>query len=218
MSVRSDLIFKDSYYHVFNRGNAKQVLFYDCADYARFIFLLLHLQSPLSFDQAGRHVKKYLSTNDFGVTPEVLEKIKAERFVKVLNFCLMPNHFHLTLQSVSDDGVSRYMQKLGNSYAKYFNKKYGQSGHAFQGVYKAKLVTTDKQFIYLSAYIHRNPQEIKVWKNKTIEYPWSSYQDYLSNRWGDLLTPGDIIETFPSPQEYCQFVEDSGAKEDWEEL
>lgn len=216
--MKSDLIFKDSYYHVYNRGNAKQILFYDTADYARFVFLLLHLQSPQSFDQAGRYVKKYLSTNDFGVSPEVLEKIKAERFVAVLNFCLMPNHFHLTLQSLSDDGMSRYMQKLGNAYAKYFNKKYSQSGHAFQGGYKAKLITTDKQLVYLSAYIHRNPQEIKVWKNKTMEYPWSSYQDYHGNRWGELLSPGDIIETFPSPQEYRQFVEDSGAKEDWEEI
>ena len=216
--MRSDIIFKDSYYHVYNRGNAKQVLFYDTADYVRFVFLLLHLQSPHSFDQTGRYVKKYLSTNDFAVMPEVLEKIKAERFVKVLNFCLMPNHFHLTLQSVSDDGMSRYMQKLGNSYAKYFNKKYSQSGHAFQGVYKAKLVTTDRQFVYLSAYIHRNPQEIEAWENNTIEYPWSSYQDYHNNRWGELLVPDDIVGTFASPQEYSLFVENSGAKEDWEEV
>jgi putative transposase len=216
--MKSDLILKDNYYHVYNRGNARQVLFYDNADYSRFLFLLLHLQSPVSFDQAGRHVKKYLTTNNFGVAPEVLERIIGERFIKVLNFCLMPNHFHVTLQSVSDDGVSRYMQKLGIAYSKYFNKKYGQSGHVFQGGYKAKLVTTDRQFVYLSAYIHRNPQEIEAWENHTIEYPWSSYQDYHNNRWGELLVPDDIVGTFASPQEYSLFVENSGAKEVWEEV
>ena len=218
VSMKSDLIFKDNFYHVYNRGNARQVVFYDNADYSRFLFLLLHLQSPVSLDQAGRHVRKYLETNNFGVAPEVLERIIEERFVKVINFCLMPNHFHLTLQSVSEDGVSHYMQKLGIAYSKYFNKKYGQSGHVFQGGYKAKLVTTDKQLVYLSAYIHRNPQEIKAWENKTFEYPWSSYQDYHCSRWGRLLVQDDISDTFSSFSEYEQFVENSGAKEAWEEM
>jgi putative transposase len=216
--MKSDVVYKDAYCHAYNRGNARQILFYDKADYARFLFLLLHLQSPISFDQAGRHVKKYLATGDFGVKPEVLEKIKEDRFVKVLNFCLMPNHFHVTVQTLSEDGISQYMQKLGIAYAKYFNKRHNQSGHVFQGGYKVKLVTTDEQLVYLSAYVHRNPHEMKEWKGRCLEYPWSSYQDYQHNRWSGLLVPEDIIETFPTLHEYCSFVDNSGAKERWEEF
>ena len=175
--MKSDLLLKDSFYHVYNRGISKQTLFYDDADYARFLFLLLHLQSPVSFDQSRRYVHKYLSKKDFSVPQNIIEKIQEERFVKILNFCIMPNHFHITIQSVSDDGISRYMQKLGNAYAKYFNKRYEKTGHVFESGYKVKLILTDQQLVYLSAYIHRNPNEINTWKDKSFEYPWSSYQD-----------------------------------------
>ncbi|MCA9360381.1 hypothetical protein KC730_00645, partial [Candidatus Kaiserbacteria bacterium] len=112
--------------------------------------------------------------------------------------------------------LSRYMHKLSNAYSQYFNKRYEKSGHVFQGAYKVKLVESDEQLTYLSAYIHRNPNELRRWKNNTISYPWSSYQDYLSNRWKKLLVGEVITSTFGSFEEYQEFVENSGAKEDFE--
>ena len=211
-------ILEDHYYHVYNRGVTKQTLFYDRADYARFLFLLLHLQSPLAFSQTNRYIKKYLESGEFGVSPDQLNQILEGRFVEILSFCIMPNHFHLTVKAVTDVGVSKYMQKVSNAYAKYFNKRYKKSGHVFQGVYKARLVDTDQQLTYLSAYVHRNPQEINAWKDNTYGYPWSSYQDYHCNRWRSLLSPSVITDTFKSFSDYQEYVETSGAKEDWEDI
>lgn len=209
-------ILEDHYYHVYNRGVTKQTLFYDKSDYSRFLFLLLHLQSPVAFSQTNRHIKKYLESGDFGVSPDQLNQVLEGRFVEIVNFCIMPNHFHLTLRAVTDVGVSKYIQKVSNAYAKYFNTRYEKSGHVFQGVYKARLITTDQQLAYLSAYVHRNPQEINAWKDISYEYPWSSYQDYSTNRWGSLIKLSVVKDTFNSFSEYQEFVEASGAKEDWD--
>jgi putative transposase len=214
--MRSLQILEGNYYHVYNRGNSKQTLFHDKADYARFLFLLLHQQSPTSLPQTNRFVKNYLNKGNFSVNHKDLNSIIDGRLIELVNFCVMPNHFHLTVKTVSDDGLSKYMHKLGNAYSQYFNKRYEMSGHVFQGTYKAKLVDTDQQLAYLSAYIHRNPNEITQWKNNAAHYPWSSYQDYQNNRWGELLVGDMVTSTFKSFEDYSEFVESSGSKDDFE--
>jgi putative transposase len=209
-------ILSDSFYHVYNRGNLKQPLFLDEADYTRFLFLLLHFQSPVVLQQTNRYIKNYLQKGVFGVKDQDIADICRSRFVEVINFCIMPNHFHISVRSVTEGGVSLYMHRVGNAYAKYFNKKYDKSGHVFQGAYKAKLVLSDKQLMYLSAYIHRNPHELEKWRYRSGLYPWSSYQDCRNNRWGDLLLTQEIIQSFDSYSAYEEYIETSGAKEDWE--
>lgn len=213
--MRTVPIIKDNYYHVYNRGLGKQMLFYDQADYVRFQFLLLHFQSELVLPQTNRSVKHFLKYGTYKVTEDDLQKIIDRRFVEVINYCIMPNHFHIALFSLDDNGVSRYMHKLSNAYAKYFNTRYERTGHVFQGTYKAKLVTSDEQLTYLSAYIHRNPNELKLWKDQSLDYPWSSYQDHSINRWGKLLINDHIMRTFSSFKDYQEYVEASGVKSEF---
>ena len=100
------------------------------------------------------------------------------------------------------------------AYAKYFNKKYSKSGHVFQGRYGSVLIESNRQLLHTSAYIHKNSVELSKWRNKIIEYPWSSYQDLVvKNRWGDLIKPEIILEQFKSPEQYKEFVTESTAKE-----
>lgn len=211
-------ILSDSYYHVYNRGSLKQVLFHDEADYVRFLFLLIYFQSPVVLTQTNRYVRNYLDEGTFGVKDKYVRDICQDRFVEVLNFCIMPNHFHLSVRSVTDEGISKYMHRVLTAYASYFNKKYDRSGHVFQGAYKAKFISSDQQLTYLSAYIHRNPHELSEWKNKSHEYPWSSYRDCKVNRWGTLMSVEGIVKSFGSYNAYKEYVENSGAKEDWEDM
>lgn len=125
----------------------------------------------------------------------------------------MPNHFHILIREERENGIIQYMQRSLNAYSKYFNTKYEQSGHLFQGPYKIVHVKDNEQLLYLSAYIHRNPCGLKKWNNKEHVYPWSSYQDYTSkNRWDNLLERDIILEQFSSISEYGNFMETSGAK------
>ena len=61
--------------------------------------------------------------------------------------------------------------------------------------------------------MHRNPREIKEWKDKENNYPWSSYIDYFKeNRWGGLLRKEIIENQFKDKSDYDSFVKNSGTK------
>ena len=72
----------------------------------------------------------------------------------------MPNHFHLFVFQKEIDSISNFLKSLTVKYSMYFNAKYKRVGPVFQGRYKAVMVKSENQFIYLSKYIHRNPVDI----------------------------------------------------------
>lgn len=202
-----------SYYHICNRSNNEQSIFLDEKDYARFLFYVLFYQAPVPFNNLGRQSSYFVKHSMFNISKETFQDVILKRRVEVNNFTIMPNHFHILVQEKSEKGISLYLQRIQNGYAKYFNTKYKKRGHLFQGAFRAIPVETDEQLLYLSAYIHRNPRELKQWENKEINYPWSSYQDLAeNNRWGELIKPDIILNQFTGPQKYYEFIETSTAK------
>src|ERR1700683_3976666 len=193
--MRNITISVDEHYHVCNRGVGKQAIFRNRSDYARFLFLILHMQSPHGFFNISRYIHHFVQHSVLNIDSAEAGNVCRDRYVELVGFCLMPNHFHLILKEVEENGIAQYMQRVLNGYAKYYNTKYKASGHVFQGPYRAVHVRTNEQLLYLSAYVHRNPRELPSWKMKEHEYTWSSYQDYIGeNRWGELLVPDIIIE------------------------
>ena len=211
--MRKIQFFPESYYHICNRSNDERPIFLDERDYARFLFLILFYQIPIPFHNIGHQISYFIKHSMFNMTPQLMENIKAKRRVELNAFAIMPNHFHLFVQEKEEKGISRYLQRVQNGYAKYFNAKYKKRGHLFQGYFRAVSVETDEQLLYLSAYIHRNARDIKEWKNRECDYPWSSYQDCVKkNRWGQLLIPNIILDQFSSKASYRKFVDTSTAK------
>ena len=211
--MRREQLAPGEFFHIFNRGNNKQNIFVDERDRARLLFLILYFQSQMNFYNIGRQISNYVKHRMFNIEDDIKKNIVKNRYVELINFVLMPNHFHLTLCELKNGGISKYMQRILNSYTKYFNTKHDQSGHLFQGPYKMVHIKDNNQLLYLSTYIHRNPREIKVWANREDQYPWSSYQDYIGqNRWGEILKLDVISTQFISEQKYKSFVKTSPAK------
>lgn len=212
--MRKIKITPDEYYHIYNRGNNKQPIFRDEKDWARFLFLIIYFQSRLTFYNLGRQIAYFVEHSVFNIPREVLEEIIKNRSVELINFTLMPNHFHLIIHGLKESGISHYMQRVLNAYTKYYNAKYKISGHLFQGPFQVVHIENNNQLIYLSAYIHRNPREIREWIGREHRFPYSSYRDCINkNRWGGLLKTGIITEQFLSGEKYKSFVETSGAKD-----
>ncbi len=211
--IRSIQFAPGEFYHICNRGNRKQEIFEDDRDRIRFLFLILYSQSPTTIIRPEGQVNYFVKHHVFKVDQRDTSAIVTQRFVAPMCFALMPNHFHLLIREVGETGVSKYMQKVLNGYTKYFNIKYGQSGHLFQGPFRAVHVNKNEQLLYLSAYIHRNPSELRGWRGREHTFTWSSYFDYCnSNRWGDLLDQKALTRQFNSPIDYRRYVETSGAK------
>ena len=207
------------YYHIYNRGNNKQNIFLDSRDWSRFLFLILYFQSSVPIYNIGHHISHFIKYRVFNISEKASQIILKDKLVELIGFCLMPNHFHLIVRGLKENGISKYMEKVQKAYAKYFNAKYEKSGHLFQGPYQIVHIKNNEQLLYLSAYIHRNAREIKKWKNKEEKYPWSSCQDYIGeNRWGEFLKPGIILDQFSAPKEYKDFVNTSRAKLELEKL
>ena len=204
----------NEYYHIFNRGVGKKIIFKDDRDRIRFLFLILYFQAENNFPQISRIISFYVKHRVFDIDYDIKNTIIEERFVELTAFVLMSNHFHLIVKETKERGMGKYMQRVLNSYTKYFNTRYDVSGHLFEGPYKAVHVEDNEQLLHLSAYIHLNPKELSEWHKREDDFPWSSYQDYVKeNRWGEILKTEIILDQFKDRREYKEFVQTSGVKE-----
>ena len=222
-------------YHLMNRAIEGRNLFQQIADYFRFMFCLYELNDKnmvkmrIRIEQRKARKKNKKNTGQTCASREPL--------VEILAVCLMPNHYHLIVRQLVDNGISEFMKKLGNSYVGYFNEKYQRKGRGsiFQGHFKAVHIKTKKQFINVICYVFTNPVGLieKNWKeagaknprkaiNFLESYKWSSYLDCLGRKNFPSVTKREFIfEVFGSAQNLKQIVESwilykSEFKKSWE--
>ncbi len=194
-------------YHVFNRSIARQPIFLTSKDFQRALDLTNyynHLNPPIRFSHFNR--LPILLKN------KVWENLIKEnqKLVDILAFCLMPNHIHFLIKEIKDNGITTFMRKFQNSYAKYINAKTERTGSLFQSMFKAVRILTDEQLVHVARYIHLNP--ITSYMVKNIEqlkvYPWSSFPLYLDKNYSGLINTEEILNSFKSRVELIKFTED----------
>ena len=101
-------------------------------------------------------------------------------------YCFMGNHYHLLIE-IPEGILSRGMAWLNGVYTQKFNKKYGLTGHLFQGRFKSKPVEDNMQLLMAARYIVRNPVEAKIVENAAL-WPWSSYKSTV-----EMITPPEYL-------------------------
>jgi len=104
------------YYHVFNRGVDKRVIF-SCEDDFRRFYESMYLFN----DENYRHKKGKPIEREVLLSSALAGAVFRKPLVRVVAFCLMRNHFHLLLRPCATDGIPRFLHKLGMGYAHYFN-------------------------------------------------------------------------------------------------
>ena len=77
--------------------------------------------------------------------------------MRMLAYCLMPNHFHLALWPYQDEDLSRWMQWLLTAHVRHSHRHYQSSGHIWQGRFKAFPIQQDQHLLTVLRYIERNP-------------------------------------------------------------
>lgn len=206
MPYRTTIFASGEYYHIYNRGVAYQPIFKNKRDYERFVLTL----SFYCFWDVPLRLSKVLHLSR-EIRENVLVNLSKHdnKSVEVIAYCLMPNHFHLLVKQVKEGGISKYLRKSINSYAKYYNTKYKRVGSLFQDMFKAIRIESDEQFIHVSRYIHLNPLvSFLVRRKEFLEYPWSSLRSYVKKSEADFVSTKSLLAHFKNRTEYIQFVLD----------
>jgi putative transposase len=147
----------------------------------------------------------FYEDNDYLHLLETIDKMKSDHQFEVYGYCLMTNHVHLLVRE-NTDSISRIMSRIGTSYASWYNRKYGRSGHVFQGRYGSECVESDDYLLTVIRYIHNNPVKAGIAQDPE-KYQWSSihaYYGYEDNLCG--LTKTDFILGIldPNPKKAIQ--------------
>jgi putative transposase len=135
----------------------------------------------------------------------------AKRFRwSVAAYVLMTNHFHILIQT-PEANLSRGMHWLAGAYAMRFNRRYGRSGHLFQGRFHSFLVDRDSYFSEVLRYVVLNPVRAKMVVHAE-DYRWSSYRATAgltpAPKWLDVSAALAPFETSLgcAQSEYAAFV------------
>ena len=202
--IREDSLINGEYYHIFSRSISKFVIFNNSREFARML-------EALTLYQFSNFDYKYSRYSDFDDKGKQLvwSKLLASnsKLVEIAVYCLMPTHFHLILKQIQNDGISKYLSKVLNSYTRYFNLKHKRIGPLWSGRFKNVLIRKNDQILHLTRYIHLNPVSSGLVDNPK-DWKFSSFGEYCE-------VPGSSQICFfhnlidLSADEYKKFVGDN---------
>ena len=200
---------KDAFYHVYNRGVEKRVIFKDAQDHAVFLkYLKEALAKPT--DRTKLAVGVTLKGGTFKGVPRQPKNF--HQTIDLVCYVLMPNHFHFLVKQRDEHSLDAFVQSVCIRYSMYFNKRYRRVGKLFQGHYRAVLIEEESYLLHLTRYIHLNPKET----NPNLVKGCSSYADFLHLRHTAWVKPEEILSFFTPTvlpflkqrTKYRNFVED----------
>ena len=131
-------------------------------------------------------------------------------------YAILGNHYHAAIET-PDGNLVEGMQWLQGTFANRFNRFRGESGHVFQGRYKAILVEPDRPLLGLVNYIHLNPVRAGICRVEDLRsYSLSSFPKFFKRRVPEFLDRSTFLSLagFPDSaggmKRYWQLLEVAG--------
>ena len=163
---------KGEIYHICNKSIVNFGIFKSKSNCQRFMNAIDYYNNIFVWTSLSQAIKrkKYVYSN--------LIFPKQDGIIKIISYCLMPDHYHLLFKVQTEYPISKYISDMENSYTRYFNVKYNRKGPLWQSRYRCVLIKSDEQLLHTSRYIHLNPTTSGL-----VKYPedWehSSYKDFI---------------------------------------
>lgn len=214
MSYQRPQLVNDEIYHVVSRTVSDTVVFDDEKDFYRGIFSMYEFNNDNSVNMWKRRKERFAEKKRLCPTSPTLQE--RDKFVEIWVFSFMPNHLHLILKQIKDNGIVKFMKKVNGGYANYFNKKYNRKGHLFNK-FRAVHIKNDNQLKNAFVYVHTNLISLiePGWKEKGIKNPEKvkkfleenkrhSYPDYLGKKNFPSVTERDFLLELMSEAEGCK--------------
>jgi len=190
--------------HVIQRGARGLDIVRDKHDQVRFKALLFYLNDSFSDTNWLKTTKTFTQLQRPEHWPD------RDPLVRILAWTLLPNHFHLLLEEIRDNGISKFIQRLCGSMSMAFNAKYSEKGSLFQGSYQSRTVDNDDYLSYLTFYIQvknvldlypggltatiHNFDDAWLWAS---QYSFSSFASYATNTPSVLIDQERFLKLLP---------------------
>jgi putative transposase len=168
-------------------------------------------------NRANAKVQIFRKPKDYYAFETLLEEGKDMVDMRILAYCVMPNHWHLVLQPKYDGDMAQYMKWITATHTQRwhgFNNTVG-FGHLYQGRYKSFPVQTDKYFLNLCRYVEQNPFRARLVR-KPDEWRWSS----VWIRQNGNQKQKKFLSEWPvdMPVDYTYWLNEPQNKDDLEEI
>ena len=197
MAIRKTPFENGQFYHVYNRGVDKRIIFTDQHDIQRFFKGLIEFNNINPVGSLYENSFRQLG----GETAKLSEKL-----VNIIAYCLNPNHFHIILEQLVDGGISEFMKRIGG-YTWYFNNKHERTGSLFQGVFKAVHIDSNEYLLHVSAYVNLNDRVHQLGGEtaKLVE-SLSSWKEYTNEHIRGICEKEIVLDQFRNVGEYEEFA------------
>ena len=222
MSYQRPQLINNEFYHVVSRTVGDTIVFDKEADFYRGIFSIYEFNNANNVNMWKRRKERMVEKRRLCPTSPTMQE--RDRFVDVSAFSFMPNHLHLILKQLKDNGITEFIKKVNGGYANYFNKKYNRKGHLFNK-FRAVHIKDDDQLKNAFVYVHTNLISLVEpgWKEKGIENPdkvieflennkCHSYLDYLGKKNFPSVTQRDFLSEIMGGSEGCRVEVNSWVK------
>src|SRR5438445_2015681 len=150
---------------------------------------------------------------DFAAFARLLRAGLARSDIRLVRYCLMPNHFHLVLWPVNDDDLGAFMQWLLTTHVRRYHKHYHSSGHVWQGRFKAFPIEQDEHLLTVLRYVERNAARAGL-VERAEAWRWSSLRWWLEPGQMRFLDPGPV----PRPTNWVELVNEPATEEQLQRL
>jgi putative transposase len=192
------------FYHAYNHGIEDRDIVSDEYDSLRFLESLKMFNSETPIGS--------IYEQSFSQDQPLGRPTSKSPLVNIIAYCVNPNHFHLLLEQVTENGISEFMKRLGGGYTKYYNQRNKRSGHLFRGKFQSRWVNSNEYLLHLSTYINLNFRVHGL--NDQLGRPTSklirtSWEEYVGKMKDPFCEKDIILGQFKNKDEYREYAEDA---------
>lgn len=164
-------------------------------------------------NRANGREKIFKKQKDYQAFGDILIEAQEKYPMRILSFCLMPNHWHFVLYPKIGKQLSKFVGWLTHTHTQRYNAHYNSVGygHVYQGRFKSFPVASDNYFLKLCRYVERNPLRAKL-VDRAENWRWSSLWVRENGKEKDKA----LLSKWPieMPENYSEWVNEKEPKED----
>jgi putative transposase len=128
-----------------------------------------------AMNRAVKRATMFDAAWEYAAFENLLAETKKKVPISLLNYCVMPNHWHLILLVHQDGDLSRFMHRLTGTHARRWHVGRGSrgTGAVYQGRFKSIPVQSDDHLLRVMRYVERNALRANL-VSDAVDWRWSS--------------------------------------------